>query len=106
MAPSKQFMNSTYRADLLESRQTLPDRVNMIQFKGNFINYTSLAVLHDLQLDYSSDYCMPPVKDQLEIAYNCIHSNLFLRQLTMYKLFNVEFRSSAQAVGRSLPSLH
>ena len=39
MAPSKQFMNSTYnRADLLESRQTLPDIVNMIiQFKGIFI---------------------------------------------------------------------
>jgi hypothetical protein len=79
MAPSKQFMNSTYRADLLESRQTLPDRVNMIQFKGNFINYTSLAVLHDLQLDYSSDYCMPPVKDQLEVyiivfiqIYSCV----------------------------------
>nr|CAH0101545.1 unnamed protein product [Daphnia galeata] len=30
MAPSKQFMNSTYRADLLESRQTLPDRYYMI----------------------------------------------------------------------------
>ena len=67
------------------------------------IDVNSLCVL---QLDYSSDYCMPPVKDQLEVAYNCIHSNLFLRQLTMYKLFNVEFRSSAQAVGRSLPSLH
>ena len=49
------------------------------------IDVNSLCVL---QLDYSSDYCMPPVKDQLEVC-NCIHSNLFLRQLTInYLMLN------------------